>query len=433
MYNPPALKLRRGKGDNMLNEFAIVILLMLALRFGVNLAAELLNMASLNKELPEEFEKVFDAETYRKSQSYAAVSTKFRLFESAFDFAVLLIFWLVGGFSWLDIYVRGFDLNPILAGLMYVAILFFAAFLVSIPFKIYGTFVIEERFGLNKTTAVTFIADLTKSLLLSAIIGGAILFMVLWLFEIAGSIAWFYAWIAVSVVSILLMFIAPRFLMPLFYKFTPLSDGELKAAIYALADKLNFPLSGIYVIDGSRRSAKANAFFTGFGKHKRIALYDTLISGHTISELVAVLAHEIGHYKKKHMTQFLAVQILQFGIMLYLFSLAIEQVGFFAAFGVQQESVYAGLVLFTIAYGLIEEIFSVVLNVGSRNHEKEADRYAVDAVSRSEDLIDSLKKLSKNNLSNLEPHPFYAFLNYSHPPLLERFESIRKYSSKPAV
>lgn len=417
----------------MLNDFAILILLMLILKFGVNFIAELLNMASLNRELPEEFKEIFDSETYRKSQSYTAASTKFRLLESAFDFAVLLIFWLVGGFSWLDIYVREFDLNLILTGLMYVAILFFAAFLVSIPFKLYGTFVIEERFGLNKTTAVTFIADLTKSLFLSVIIGGAILFMVFWLFETAGGLAWLYAWIVVSAVTVFLLFIAPRFLMPIFYKFTPLADGELKTAIYALAAKLNFPLSGIFVIDGSRRSSKANAFFTGFGKHKRIALYDTLIGGHTVSELVAVLAHEIGHYKKKHVMQSLAVQILQFGIMFYLFSFAVGQVGFFTAFGIQRESVYAGLVLFTIAYGLIEEIFSVVLNVGSRNREKEADRYAVDAVSHPEDLIDSLKKLSKSNLSNLEPHPFYAFLNYSHPPLLERFESIRKYASKPAV
>lgn len=415
----------------MPNVFAIAIILMLGVKFFVDIVAEMLNLAALNREIPGEFKDVFDGQEYQKSQEYTVATTKLRLVETTISFAALLIFWFAGGFNWMDLYARGLGFNPIITGLVYTGILWFVGvFIISLPFKIYGTFVIEERFGLNRTTVRTFVLDIVKGLLLGALISGAILSAVFWIFEFSGSRAWLYAWAVISTAAIFLLFIAPRFLMPIFYKFTPLENGELKVAIYALADKLKFPLSGIFVIDGSRRSAKSNAFFTGFGKHKRIALFDTLIAGHSVPELVAVLAHEIGHYKKRHSLLGLAEQIARFGLMFWLFSLVAGSQDFFAAFQVGQMSVYAGLVLFLISYGLVEEVLSVIGNVFSRKHERDADRYAVDATKRPQDLIDGLKKLAKNNLSNLEPHPFYAFLNYSHPPLLERFSSIRKHSQR---
>ena len=414
----------------MPNTFAIVMVLMLITKFLFNLIAETLNMVSLNRELPEDFKEVFDAETYRKTQEYNAATVKFGILKSAFDLAALFLLWFLGGFNWLDILIKDFGFNSMLSGLVFVGAFFGATLFLGLPFRIYRTFVIEERFGLNRTSIATFAADLLKELALSVLIGGTILSAVLWLFEYAGALAWLYAWIAVSAVTVLISFIAPRFLMPLFFKFTPLENGELKTAIYDLTGRLNFPLSGIYVIDGSRRSAKANAFFTGFGKHKRIALFDTLIADQSVPELVAVLAHEIGHYKKKHAILGMAESILEYGLMFFLFSFALESAEFYAAFGLIHQSVYAGLVLFMIAYGLIAEITSVISNVVSRQREKDADAYAVLATGRPQDLIGGLKKLAKNNLANLEPHPFYAFLNYSHPPLIERFRAIRQFAGK---
>mgnify|MGYP001576030439 CR=1 FL=1 len=414
----------------MINVFTIAIILMLGVKFFADFVAEMINLAALNREVPNEFRDVFDGKEYQKSQEYTVATTKLRLVEATISFAALLIFWFAGGFNWLDSYVRELNFIPVFTGLLYIGILWAATFLFSLPFRAYGTFAIEERFGLNRTSLKTFAADLAKNFLLSVLIGGVVLGAVLWFFEFGGSYAWFGAWVVTSIIMIFLLFIAPRFLMPIFYKFTPLENGELKIAIYALADKLKFPLSGIFVIDGSRRSAKSNAFFAGFGKHKRIALFDTLIAGQTIPELVAVLAHEIGHYKKKHSLLGLVEQIARFGLMFWFFSLIAGNQEFFAAFRMEQISVYAGLVLFLISYGLVEEVLSVIGNVISRHHEREADRYAVDATKRPQDLIDGLKKLAKNNLSNLEPHPFYAFLNYSHPPLSERFRKIREYAGK---
>lgn len=405
--------------------WTIVIAVMPLAKFILNLAADILNLRSLRGTLPEEFSGLFDETAYQKSQDYTAAKTKLGLIVSTCNLIVLFGFWLAGGFGFLDSHVRSLSLSLIWTGLIYLGVLMLANYLFLLPFKIYETFALEEHFGFNRTTVKTFILDIFKSVGLSILIGGPVLALVLYLFQSAGDFAWFYAWLAVSFISVGLIFLTPSLLLPLFYKFTPMAEGELKEAIMSLARQLNFPLVGIFVIDGSRRSNKANAFFVGFGKFKRVALYDTLIAQQTIPELLAVLAHEIGHYKKKHTFRHLVFLILQFGFVFYLFFLLFEQPEFFKAFAVDQRSVYAGLVFFAIAYSFLGKIISVIGHTFSRRYEYEADEFAAKATGNPEILISSLKKLGRNNLANLQPHPVYTFLNYSHPPLLERFSALR--------
>lgn len=409
----------------MLNIYAIAIFITILANFLIDLTAELLNLRSLKSGLPNEFSGVFDAETYKKSQDYTKTTTKFRIIKSAFDLVAILVFWFGGGFELIDSYFKNFGFSAIPTGLFYIGSLALAQSIISLPFKIYSTFVIEERFGFNRTTPKTFILDLLKTLALGIVLGGILLAAILYLFEYYGIFAWFYAWLAATAFSIIISFLGPKLLMPIFLKFTPLEDGELKTAIMALAEKLKFPVSGLYVIDGSRRSSKTNAFFAGFGKHKRIALYDTIIAKQTIPELVGVLAHEIGHYKKKHMITGLILGIFQTGLLLFLFSYFLKLPEFFTAFGLNQPSVYAGLTIFFIAYSLPARLLSVLMSVISRKHEYEADAYAREAAIEPEVMISALKKLARDNLTNLEPHPFYVFLNYSHPPILERFKALR--------
>ncbi|MFC2131676.1 M48 family metallopeptidase, partial [Bacteroidota bacterium] len=354
------------------------------------------------------------------------VKTKFGFITSIFSLAIMLIFWFAGGFNWLDDLLRGVIDNSILRGLAYIGSLLLANSIISLPLSIYSTFVIEEKFGFNKTTAKTFILDIFKSLILAVIIGGALLATVLWIFEIMGNNAWLYGWITVTIISIILQFIAPTIIMPLFNKFTPLEDGDLKQAIMDYAKSVKFSLKNIFVIDGSKRSSKSNAFFTGFGKNKRIALFDTLIEKHTIGELVAVLAHEIGHYKKKHIIINMAISIIHTGILFYLLSVFLNEAALYKAFFMNEMSLYTGLIFFGMLYSPIELILSIILNMFSRKNEFEADSFAVESTNKPDDMINALKKLSKDNLSNLTPHPFYVFLNYSHPQVLERIRNIKK-------
>jgi STE24 endopeptidase len=290
---------------------------------------------------------------------------------------------------------------------------------------LYDTFVIEARFGFNKTTLATFLTDLLKSLGLAVGLGGPLLAGVMAFFAYAGPYAWVYCWLAMTVFTLGLQWLAPTWIMPLFNTFTPLEPGTLKDAILAYAGTVNFAVEDVFVIDGSRRSSKSNAFFTGFGKHKRIALFDTLIAGHTVSELVAVLAHEIGHYKMKHILRSMVLSILHLGVMFFLLSVFLHHEGLFQAFFVQQPSVYAGLVFFGMLYTPIELVLSIGMQIVSRHHEYEADRFAVDTFEEPAALAQALKKLSVHNLANLTPHPFYAFLHYSHPPMLQRLRAIQ--------
>jgi STE24 endopeptidase len=407
-----------------MNTFMIIILTALIADYVIKITTELLNLKALDENVPKEFEGVYDAERYKKSQEYARVNTRFGFITSTWGLAVVLVFWFGGGFNWLDQIVRGMVSNAIWAGLIFAGFLLIAKTIISMPFKIYRTFVIEERFGFNKTTPATFVTDFIKSLVLGTVIGGILFAGVLLFFEYTGSLAWLYCWVATTLFTIFLQFIAPTWIMPLFNKFTPLESGELKNSILSYADKVHFSVKGLFVMDGSRRSSKSNAFFTGFGKNKRIALFDTLIEKHTVGELVAVLAHEIGHYKKKHIVKSMIISIVHSGILFYILSIFIYKQGLFDAFYMDQMSIYVGLIFFSMLYTPVEMVLSVLMSIFSRKNEYEADRYAVETTNKPDDMINALKKLSVDNLSNLTPHPLYVFLNYSHPPVLKRIEAI---------
>jgi len=409
-----------------MNVYGIIILSTLLFSFIVSLVTELLNLRALRDELPEEFAGVYDAEIYKKSQEYTRVKTRFGFISAAFGIALTLIFWFAGGFNYLDQIVRAWQLHPILTGLAYIGILVFVRSIISLPFSIYATFVIEERFGFNKTTPLIFVMDLIKGTLLAIALGGPLLAGVLAFFQYSGEMAWLYCWLAATLFTLFVQFIAPTWIMPLFNKFTPLADGELRQSILAYAAKVKFPLKNLFVMDGSKRSTKSNAFFTGFGKNKRIALFDTLIEKHTVGELVAVLAHEIGHYKKKHIIKGMIVSIAHTGVVFYLLSIFLSHEGLFRAFYMANMSTYAGLIFFGMLYSPIELILSIFMQIVSRKHEYEADRFAAETTRDPQSMIEALKKLSAHNLSNLTPHPLYVFLNYSHPPVLERIRAIQQ-------
>ena len=407
-----------------MNIIALIILIALLFDSVLNGLSDYLNLTRLQEDLPEAFEGVYDPERYRKSQEYLKVNTRFGWMIAAFDLIVILVFWFGRGFPLLDEWVRSFGFGSILCGLMYIALLVVFKALLSLPFSIYHTFVIEERFGFNQTTWTTYFLDLLKGLGLAILLGAPLLTGILAFFEYAGTNAWWYCWIAVTVYMLGVQFIAPTWIMPLFNKFSPLADGELKSAILSYAGSIKFPIQNVYVMDGSKRSSKSNAFFTGFGKHRRIVLFDTLIKRHTTGELVAVLAHEMGHYKKKHIIQSLFLGILQMGFMLYLLSIFISYQGLFDAFYMSRTSVYAGLIFFAMLYSPLDFFIGLFMQMRSRRNETAADRFAVETTRDPQSMVDALKKLSVHNLSNLLPHPFYVFLNYSHPPVLQRINAI---------
>ncbi len=415
---------------NTMNIYAVIILATLLFDFVLNLFADLLNLRNLSSDLPPEFKDVYDAEKYEKSQEYTRVKTRFGFFVSAFGLAVTLVFWFSGGFNALDQWVRSWGLSPIWNGLLFIGILLLARGLVSLPFSIYSTFVIEERFGFNKTTPAVFIADILKSLGLGLLIGGPLLAGILAFFQYAGNLAWLYCWTVTAVFTVFIQFIAPTWIMPLFNKFEPLQKGELKERIMEYAESVKFSLKGVFIMDGSKRSGKSNAFFTGFGRNKRIALFDTLVEQHTVDELVAVLAHEIGHYKKKHILVGMVISIVHMGVIFYLLSIFISQRGLFDAFYMQDMSIYAGMLFFGMLYAPIELILSIFMNMFSRRNEYQADRFAVNTFPHPESFISALKKLMANNLGNLTPHPVFVFLNYSHPPVLQRIRAIRTSGKK---
>lgn len=310
-------------------------------------------------------------------------------------------------------------------GLIFAGVLLFASHLLLIPFSVYGTFVIEEKYGFNRTTPTTFVLDILKSWALVAVIGGIALAAVLWFFEKTGSWAWAYCWIAVTIFQIFVMFIAPVVIMPIFNKYTALEEGRLKEGIETYANSQGFKMKGVFTMDGSKRSTKSNAFFTGFGKFRRIVLFDTLIAKHTVEELVSILSHEMGHYKKKHVLKSVVISILTTGLMFYILSLFINNRELFAAFKMQEVSIYASLFFFGFLFSPIQMALSIFGNVLSRRHEYEADAYSVETYRKPESMITALKKLSVDNLSDLTPHPLQVFLSYSHPPVLERIQAIR--------
>ena len=408
-----------------MNPFTIFIVSALCLSFLVDTIVGFVNVRALKPELPDEFKDVYNAEEYSRSQEYTRAHTRFDMLTGTITFVSTLLFWFLGGFAEVDSFARSFNNGNIITGMMFIVSLTFLSSLLSLPFSMYSTFVIEEKFGFNKTTLSTFILDRLKGLLLGAVIGLPIIAGILWFFESAGTSAWLWCWGALTVVTLLLQFIAPTVIMPLFNKFTPLDDGELKTALLNYAKSVNFPLTGIFIIDGSKRSNKSNAFFTGFGKNKRIALYDTLVNAHTTDELVAVLAHEVGHYKRHHIIQSLGISIVQSGILFYILSLFMNNSSLTSAFYLQETSIYASIVFFGMLYSPISEMLSILFNVFSRKNEYEADYFAATTTKKPESMINALKKLSVKNLSNLTPHPIHVFLNYSHPPVMARIQAIR--------
>lgn len=408
-----------------MNIYRIVILVTLLIRYFLDLISEYLYLRSSTPALPAEVSDVYDPEKYRLSVEYMKARSRFHIVESTFNVVVILAFWFSGGFNWLDNVVRSFHLYTIGTGLLYIAILMLANSILILPFSIYSTFVIEQKFGFNRTTVRTYVADQIKRLVLMFVIGMPLLAVILWFFETAGKMAWFYCWIISVGFLLVVQFVAPVWIMPLFNKFTPLPVGNLRKAIQDYARSVNFSFKDIFVMDGSRRSTKANAFFTGFGNNKRIALFDTLVSDNTVPQVVAVLAHEVGHYKLKHIQKQMLLGFLQLGILFFVLSIFIDNRELFEAFYMEHTSVYAGLLFFAMLYDPISLILSVIMNYFSRKNELEADRYAVETTNEEEPLIGALKNLHSKNLANLTPHPVHVLLHHSHPPLLKRIQEIR--------
>ncbi len=412
-----------------MNAFSIIILLALILEFALELIGNLLNLKYLKLELPSALQGIYKTEDYRKSQEYLRATTRLGLVTNSFALFLLLVFWFSRGFNWFDQIVRAWDFVPLVNGLLYIGILLFAYSLLTLPFNIYDTFVIEERFGFNRTTPRTFFLDRLKGIALALLLGGSLLAGILALFQYAGSYAWLYCWATLVLFSLAMQYVAPTWIMPLFNKFTPMAEGVLKEAILNYARSVSFPIKNVFVMDRSKRTGKSNAFFTGFGRNKRVVLFDTLIKQHTVPELVAVLAHEVGHYKKKHILQGTIIGILHAGVIFFLLSLLLESTGLYQAFFMKEESIYTGLLFFSLLYTPLELVLSVTMQMLSRKNEYQADRYAVETINDPLSLVDALKRLSTANLSNLTPHPFYVFLKYSHPPLLQRVQVIEQYGA----
>ena len=407
-----------------MNWIAWTILIFLVADFLLRRVADRLNLKALTDEIPEPFQNIFDTEKYRRAQLYLRTNTRFGQIAAAVDLLVLAGFWFGGGFALVDAWTRSFGWGPLATGLAFIGILAGLKTLLDQPFSLYATFVIEQRFGFNKTSLTVWIKDRLKGLLLAVGFGAPLLAGVLAFFQYAGSSAWIWCWALVTVFMIVVQFIAPTWIMPLFNRFDPLEEGELKEAIMAYARAINFSLDDIYVMDGSKRSSKSNAFFTGFGRHRRIVLFDTLIAGHTSDELVAVLAHEMGHYQMRHIFKMMTLGILQTGMLLFLMSLFIHTPALVEAFYLEQPSVHAGLVFFGLLYAPVDFFLGMIGHWVSRRHEFAADRFAATTTGKTRPMVEALKKLSLHNLSNLSPHPLYVFLNYSHPPVRQRIAAL---------
>ena len=405
------------------NSILILMILILSIDFVIERILSFVNSRNREKKIPPELEGIYDSEKYRKSQEYQAEQERFSQITSTFSYVLIITLLLTSGFGLLDDWLREYAaFNPVRT-LMFFGVLFIASDLLNTPFQIYSTFVIEEKYGFNKTTPRTFILDKIKGYLLTAFLGALLLGALIFLVMQFGSGFWIYFWIVITVFMLFMNMFYTTLIMPLFNKLVPLENGDLKAAIEKYSSKVNFPLKNIFVVDGSKRSAKANAFFSGLGKKKKIVLYDTLIENHSIEELVAVLAHEAGHFKKKHIIFSMIFGILQTGLMLYLLSLMINSSEVSWALGGQTTALHLNMLAFGILYSPISTLLGILSNMYSRKNEYEADEYAVSTYAK-EPLQTALKKLTSDNLSNLLPHPWYVFVHYSHPTLLQRLTAM---------
>ncbi len=405
--------------------FSLVIILLIA-DFLLDLICDISTLKCLDKPMPEEFSDVFDEQKYTKSQQYTKSQTRFGICKSSITLLFYLGFLSLDGFSHLDNFVKSVGFGSVASGSVFIGIVIVILSIFSLPFDIYFTFVLEAKFGFNKTSAGTFVLDKIKGVAISLILVCFIFSLIVYIFNVFGNMAWIYTWIAIIVLGLFLSFVAPVVILPLFNKFVPLADGELKEAISDYMQKQKFKISGLFSIDGSKRSTKANAFFTGFGKTKRIALYDTLIEKMKTPEIVAVLAHEVGHCVKGHVKKGLITGFLTTGFMLFLFSFFVNNANLYADFGVNANSTYIGMILFSLIFTPVSTIIDVFSAHFSRKHEYEADEFSAKTTDGGESLISALKVLSSSNLSNLTPSPLRVFISYSHPPVLDRIKALKE-------
>ncbi|GAA4291317.1 M48 family metallopeptidase [Aestuariibaculum suncheonense] len=402
-----------------------IIVAIIVINFIVDKILDSLNAKHFNDALPKDLQDVYDESEYKKSQRYKTTKYKFGIITSTFSIVLTLGFLLFDGFEFIDNIARTYSENPIIVALIFFGIIMIGSDILTTPFSYYSTFVIEEKFGFNKTTLKTFILDKIKGWLMMVVVGGSILALIIWFYQVTKEQFWLYAWGLVTVFTVFMNMFYSKLIVPLFNKQTPLEAGNLRDKISAYANTVGFKLDKIFVIDGSKRSTKANAYFSGFGREKRVTLYDTLINDLEDEEIVAVLAHEVGHYKKKHIIFNLVSSVLLTGVMLYVLSLFISNPLLSNALGVDITSFHIGLIAFGMLYSPISEITGLIMNLFSRKFEYQADDYAKNTY-KAEPLITSLKKLSKNSLSNLTPHPAYVFMHYSHPTLLQRIKNLKK-------
>ena len=402
-----------------------ILISILIISFIVDKVLDALNAKHYNDPIPPELSDVYEEEDYLKSQNYKKANDRFSSIASSISLVVTLFFFYLDGFAFVDEWARTFSDNTIIIALLFFGSIMFASDLLSTPFSYYHTFIIEEKFGFNKTSLKTFLVDKIKGWLMSAILGGLLLSIIIWFYESVGSNFWLYAWGIIAVFVFFINMFYARLIVPLFNKQTPLCDGSLKTKIQDYAQKVGFKLDKIVVIDGSKRSTKANAYFSGFGSEKRVTLFDTLIKDLEEEEIVAVLAHEVGHYKRKHILFNLIISILIMGFTFWLLSLFIGNPILSKALNVASPSFHIGLIAFGILYSPISELTGLIMNFISRIFEYQADNYAKETFDAAP-LISGLKKLNKNSLSNLTPHPAYVFVYYSHPTLLQRYHNMKK-------
>lgn len=403
----------------------MIILALVIAGFVFDTVLTRLNLRSQPADIPDSVAAFYDRSKYRKSLEYHKHRTNFSFVTSTFSFLLSVLMLYFGGFGWLDSWLRPMVPNEILLALVFFGVLAIASDILTLPFQIYSTFVIEEKYGFNKTTVKTFIGDKLKGYLVGAILGGGLISLLIYLIEVIGPDFWILFSLLAAILILLINMFYTTIFLPLFNKLTPLADGELKTAIESFSKRVGFPLDNVFVMDGSKRSNKANAFFSGIGRKKKIVLYDTLINNHSTEELVAVLAHEVGHYKKKHIIFGYVLSVIQVVFTLFILSRMVQSENVSLALGGTQSAVHLNLLAFGILFSPISGLTGLFMSMYSRKNEYEADAYAKETFSGAA-LASALKKLSVDNLSDLYPHPLYVFFHYSHPPLLQRLAVIEK-------
>lgn len=426
-------------GFDTTNPIVLFVLGFVWFNYIFTITSEVLNVSHWKTAIPKEMMDVVNAADYMKSQQYTKAKTQFKIVKDTWSFIDYHVMWYIGMYNAIDVYCRSVmpesswmvgGNEEVWNGCKFMVALVLISMVLDQPFSLYHTFVLEERFGFNKTTMATYIKDMVKGQMLTIVIGAPVFSVIIYTLQVMGDNAWLYCWVIMTSVSLLLQFLAPVLILPLFNELTPLEDGEIKSQLERYANEQSFTFSGVFVMDGSTRSTHSNAFFTGFGRFKRICLYDTLVDKSSTEEILAILGHEIGHYKRRHIWYTTGFNILQQGAILYMMQQILEQEIVFQAFKIATPSIYMGLMLFSGLFAPISFVIGIAMNIYSRKNEFEADEFSVDTVKKPEALVTGLKKLSKNSNSNLTPHPFYVFVNYSHPPIVERIKHLRSYAKK---